>query len=308
MYGHHASISPDGLWIVYSTCEYQTEGLEAPYGYGNWGGQEKYNYEIATVSIDGTSPERLTENEHLDHYPVWSPDGTRIAFVASSVQVYVYDEGHLFTMSPDGSNISEVIVMPSGTGVALYPPVWSPDGQRLAFIVHEGEWRSRKSVLYTVRPDGSDLNKIGETAALPTWSPDSEELAFARAEGERAAIYTVNADGTGLWQTWVSGPDKDHPPISQVSWSPDGSELLVVSGWAWVVQPDGSGQRRLGPQNPAVWLDRAAWSFDGSRIAAHGSEFSTKAGHFKVITMARDGTDLRVLVISDEDGGLKAAR
>ena len=138
---------------------------------------------------------------------------------------------------------------------------------------------------------------IGETTTLPTWSPGSDRLAFAMSDEEGAAIYTVRPDGTDLQQVWSSGPDETHPPITQVSWSPDGSEILVASGWLWVVRPDGSGRRVLGSSDPPIRFDRAAWSSDGSRIAAYGWTYGPSLqADWYVITMARDGTDVRVLV------------
>ena len=105
-YGHHASVSPDGLRIAYSTCEFRTDSLASEFVYYE-GDHNLYHYEIATVGMDGESPGRLTENEHYDHYPVWSPDGTRIAFIANSRErLSQTDRWRLFTVSPDGRTSS----------------------------------------------------------------------------------------------------------------------------------------------------------------------------------------------------------
>ena len=74
----HADVSPDGNQIVYSSCEFRTER-----GIQSYSERRDYNYEIAVISQDGTGQQRLTTNHHLDHHPVWSPDGSRIAFLAS---------------------------------------------------------------------------------------------------------------------------------------------------------------------------------------------------------------------------------
>ena len=165
-YGFYADLSLDGARIVYSSCEYRTS----------------FDYEIATIGIDGTSPERLTRNSHYDHYPVWSPDGTRIAFLANPRAQYFSGsprDMQLFTMSADGSDVSSALTRVT-LKLGLYPPVWSPNGQWLAFIVRDGYSR----ILYTVwAAGGVSPKRIGETTTLPSWSPDGERLAFTDRAG-----------------------------------------------------------------------------------------------------------------------------
>ena len=51
--------------------------------------RSKYNYEISrTINLDGYGQRRLTENVLSDHYPVWSPDGSRIAFICEPTRSY----------------------------------------------------------------------------------------------------------------------------------------------------------------------------------------------------------------------------
>ena len=197
-YGSYADVSPDGSRIVYSTCQYETESLrEALYDY--YDRAEKYNYEIATIGIDGSSPKRLTENEHFDHYPVWSPDGARIAYVAwgDRSNPELRGRAQLRTMAADGSDVSVLTALP--TGLTLDPPAWSPDGRWLAFLAYEeGLNPSLGKALYTVRADGSELSKVGETTELPAWSPDGRRLAFTEGRGSEGVVYTVEPDGGGL--------------------------------------------------------------------------------------------------------------
>ena len=248
-YGFYADVSPDGSRIVYSTCGYMPDE-PGPYG------QYSEGYEIAAVNIDGTDKKRLTNNERFDHYPVWSPDGTQVAIVANTSMIYRHHARHggggkvmkLVIISPDAPAASQ----PHDTTswVALYPPVWSPDGQRLAFIADEGEFGDGIGGLYVIGSDGAGLTRIGATTAAATWSPDGEELAFASIDGDAPIIYAVRPDGTGLRTVWRGEPPPtsgESPPtsislwpprepsrVSQVSWSPDGSELLFLAGKAYL--------------------------------------------------------------------------
>ena len=132
-------------------------------------------------------------------------------------------------MAADGTDVK---VFPNTEGVRLYPPVWSPDGERLAFTV-DGDWheagRYYRRILYTVRLDGSELSRIGEATSIPSWSPNGERLAFGADDGNEMGVYTVRFDGEGTrlvasqhvplelpeWERWLRR-------VRQVSWSPDG--------------------------------------------------------------------------------------
>ena len=322
LYGFHADVSPDGSSIVYSTCEY-------PYGrvVESWEGQGEEvwaagpveraleAYEIGTVNVDGNERKRLTRATGLVNHPSWSPDGEQIAFVAyaGGMSTYPLDRYHysnyvhqrqqnvkIALMAADGSSPPDgpLRQIESTTRVALYPPVWSPDGQRLAYLAHGGEEYPFNIVLYTVGLDGSDLTKIGKASAPAAWSPNGEELAFASLDGEAPIIYAARPDGTGLRTIWRGELGDPMMSISQVSWSPGGTELLFVYGDVYgavhIVRPDGGGLSCLVPGRRAT---RAAWSPDGSRIAVRhlGSE---------VIIMSRDGTALRILAIREDDGRL----
>ena len=303
LYGYYADVSPDGSRLVYATCEYI---LEEPY-VDPIGASQYYTdgYEIAMVNIDGGGRKRLTSSSRFENYPAWSPDGTRIAVITSSDPHGKPNPAHY---DESGAGIA-VISSEDGRGrwtgtsksAALYPPVWSPDGEHLAFIVNEGDRYHPEFGVISIRIGKEAPVRIGATTALPTWSPDGEQLAYAALEGAEPVIYVVQPDGTGARLIWSSGQDGEASPISQVSWSPEGSEILFISDQPYVVGSDGERLRPLlqDPVGPKVV--RAAWSPDGSRIAMYRPGFDLS-------TVTRDGTNLRVYAVRGAAGSLRAVQ
>lgn len=273
------------------------------------------NFEIATADLDGANARRLSHNDNpysdfAEANPVWSPDGSRIAYIANR---------RLTLMDSDGSNAQ--VVVPS-IDALYYPPAWSPDGSWLAFVgwhsmFEEGEDRN---VIYIVRPDGSELRLLGDTDSVLAWSPDGSRIAFIKkVDGERI-LQSVALDGTDARSLLSLGQayPETHRGVAYdtLAWSPDGSAILFTFSEPYRVipnvRPDSEvvvvsvgevedGKRILAKVDGA-W---AAWSPDGLRIAVvtalAGSDPTFEESSFGDVlyTMARDGTDRRVLVQGD---------
>ncbi|HJS47183.1 MAG TPA: hypothetical protein VJ773_04250, partial [Gemmatimonadales bacterium] len=84
------------------------------------------NWEIYTVRVPGGPPVRLTTRAPHDRFPLWSPDGTRLAF-GSQARSDSWDPWELWVMNADGSGARFL-----ATGIiAKAPRDWSPDGRAL---------------------------------------------------------------------------------------------------------------------------------------------------------------------------------
>ena len=116
--------------------------------------------------------------------PAYSPDGRRIAFMRSY---------RLWVAQAGGRDARPVT--PDGWLVGQYR--WSPGGTRLVF--DRGFVTSVRSVLYTVRPDGSGLEQLLK-ARMPlslssgAWSPDGRAIVYGQASALSPLVRIVRDD------------------------------------------------------------------------------------------------------------------
>jgi Tol biopolymer transport system component len=144
-------------------------------------------------------------------------------------------------------------------------PAWSPDGSRIAYErTDQGRFH-----LYVMNHDGSDQHLVSPNPSTsfddtqPAWSPDGTQIAFSSTRPWGAAwhVWVMNADGTNLHQ--LPG-DLSQDPV----WSPDGSRIAgdAGNGPLYVIDADGTNQRRLTSPPSARYDTAPDWSPDGSSL------------------------------------------
>ncbi|HEU4698410.1 MAG TPA: Ig-like domain-containing protein [Gemmatimonadales bacterium] len=236
------------------------------------------DYEIYVADVDGGEPRRLTQSAGDDLNPVWSPDGTKIAFAsyrdgATNAEIYVAEA--------DGSNPRR-LTNDSGRD---WEPAWSPDGTKIAF----SSQRDGNFELYVMNADGTDQVRLTNTSAqeaTPVWSPDGSRIAFEYLGTGSGDIYVMAADGSNRQRLTTSGSMDALP-----AWSPDGTRLAFASERdgignfeIYVMNADGSSQTRL-TNSPAEDYG-AGWSPDGTRLVF----VSHRDGTPKLWMMNADGS------------------
>ena len=208
------AVAPDGSHLVYASCQYPPASIDVRRGImvrtADGTIETKVQpvggtFELVRVAVDGRNVERLTVNWGVDHYPAWSPDGQRIAYVSDAERLDSDASGSqvgLYTMAPDGTDIRPVL--DDSFAVLHQAPAWSPDGRHLAVVRYLKDRVRRLSTitdigreLYVVGAGGGEPRRVAENVVSgPSWSPDGQRLAIAQAEVDGVGLYVIGIDGT----------------------------------------------------------------------------------------------------------------
>ena len=170
--------------------------------------------------------------------PVFSPDGSRIAFVTNrdgNTEIYV--------MNRDGSNVRRL------TNHAAYEstPTWSPNGQQIAFTSD----RSGKAQVYIMNAaDGSNVRRltVSESEAdRATWSPAPfNEIAYSGRTSSNGFDVKIHELATGTVRQITFGEGSNESP----AYSPNGKHLAFTSTRAggtqvFTIGRDGRGLKQI---------------------------------------------------------------
>ena len=184
------SVSPDGKWLAVDL-----QGT------------------LWIIPAKGGRARRITDYFNDARQPVWSPDGSRLAYFA-------YRDGgyDLWTIKPDGSGMRKL----TEGAWDDREPAWSPNGKTIAFSSD----RSGNYDIWTLDVASGVVKQVSHNPRedrMPSWSPDGARIVYAGTEGNKTALYTTAlADGAESLLRQAEGR------IDAPSFGPGGELAYVV--------------------------------------------------------------------------------
>lgn len=178
---------------------------------------------IFTMNADGTGVVDLSSvsvpvppvrnRVFCDRLPVWSPDGSKVAFVSDR-------DGNweIYSMNADGTGVRRLTDSPGADSA----PCWSPDGRKMAFETDRG----LDTGIYVMNADGSEQKPIIRRAGddiEPAWSPDGGRLvATSLTSYQRGLVFAEVRTGR------LTLPRQPYLQVESPRWSPDGQRVAAV--------------------------------------------------------------------------------
>ncbi len=172
------------------------------------------NPDIWTIESGRNVTTRFTFSAAQDYWPVWSPDGTRIAYTSDQMGTYA-----VFVKPATGARPESLL---SQVSVPIGPSDWSSDGRYLACMVQvAGGWD-----IWIQPTAGGQAYPLLATPFRefePRFSPDGRWIAYSSNESGRREVYIQPFPGLGgKWQVSSQGGRDPH-------WRRDGKEIYFLS-------------------------------------------------------------------------------
>jgi Tol biopolymer transport system component len=203
-----ATWSPGG-WPLVFVPNSLTTGLEGRIG---------PNPDLWRLDGPGSKPHRILAAPGVEWSPIFSPDGSKIAYIrerAGKMSIWV--------VSATGSDPRRITPDLQVLGMS-----WSPGGKSIALaaaLTGAPPHRFPRTHLYLASVRGGPLSEVSREEIIgsaPAWTPDGRWLTFSNFDGQ---IRRIHPDGSGA-QTYASLPGEE---VGALRWSPDGRHLAYVA-------------------------------------------------------------------------------
>jgi Tol biopolymer transport system component len=251
--------------------------------------QSNFDGDNEIYLISGMDIKKLTDNSWDDEYPLWSPDGKKIAFMANPEGNY-----DIFIMNSDGSAITPLTSFSSDEKTLA----WFPDGRSIVYTREVKKFIRKELSLFRIDIHSKKTKRIipgyNKGHAIPHVSPAEPLLTFTAKKmiGWDVAVYDMDEQKV----TYLDEGGK----TCRARFSPDGKKLVYVSnkedkkGEIFTMNPDGSQKARLTERNE-TYDYFPCWSPDGQYIAFNSSHQGDHNGDWKLFILEMKSRKISLL-------------
>jgi Tol biopolymer transport system component len=221
-----------------------------------------YYYQVSVAKLDSSSLKSIGYGSA----PSLSPAGTRVVHMGPAIDG---PADGLYITDVASGNTSRL----PGTTKGDMSPLWSPDGQTIAFTRGPSSGLIGAPGPYNIvvtNVDGSGFRQLTEAMEVnyaQAWMPDSERLLYTTVSRDRVSLQIMNL------QTGDVAPLFDINYNGTVAVSPDGKrlafeEMLPLDKYGLFVSDlNGSNRKLLADGDPYI-VTVPAWSPDGNWVIA----------------------------------------
>lgn len=233
------------------------------------------------------APRPLTRSTYRNTFPVFSPDGSRIAFQLKRPN----SETEVWTIAASGGEPAPLV---SGNPRGFFPN-WLPGGERVLAV--ERTTGGDQFAYLNLRSGRRDVVRALDREKHPRLSPDGRLVAFHAPVDGTLQVFVAAVDGGPSRQLTFSPADTAYP-----SWSPDSTRLAVEVRRGEDVQI--ALVRAAGGPIEMITSDRGlhwphSWAPDNDRIAFAGE----RDGRWELYAISASTRQLRQLTSFDSPNG-----